>query len=206
MIYSLVAILLYGGILHRLRMGGSEAGGAPRRFAAVFFEGAGRFFGRFLRLEIFSLILWAAFIIIHLLLGAVGAVFTRGGEEEPMLVPVVVARIAIGLILALFIKMGLDYARIKIVAEDSRKVLRAMFAGFGYVFRYLGKTLALFYLLLLTGVGAYAVLCFLRSLVPEHGTVTILIAFLIGQVAILVRGWGTVALQAGQLDFFTAED
>ncbi len=206
-LYFLVSIFLYGGILfslaHSHKSGDVES--KKPRFAQVFFQGAGKFFGRFFRLSIYSLILWIVFIVINILLNLVGNVLTASGANEQVAFYLIWIRIAIGLFLVFLIKMILDYTRIKIVTEDSRLVFLSFLKIIRFVFQKFGKTLALYYLLVVTGVILFGIFWALNSMIPSHTLFNILIVFIIGQLFIASRGWIKVAFQAAQLKYYSSE-
>jgi hypothetical protein len=208
--YGFFSIFLSGGILRtlfarRADRGGGEAGGR-RKLAPLFFEGAGKYFGRFFRLFLYSLVLWAAVVIVELFFSTFIAPAFRSARNEALIFWMIVIAAVIGLFLAFGLMMTVDYARIKIVAEDSRAVLGSLFGAIGFVFRRLGKTLGLYYLFLLTGAALIGV-CWATTSGLKMRTVSgILIAFLAGQVFVFLRGWVKVGLQAGQLDFFVSAE
>jgi hypothetical protein len=204
-VYSFVSIFLNGGILFTIapstRMAAVEKRG--ERFAGTFFQGAGKFFGRFFRLCIYSLLLWVLFIILHVLLNLVFRPLTSGGTNEQMMLYLFWVRLAIGLFLILLIRMILDYTRIKIVLEDTHYVSRSLLQTIGFVFRNFGKTLALYYLLIVTAVILGLIYWGLKSLIVQGSLFPILTAFIIGQIFILSRGWLKIALQAAQMEFYS---
>ncbi len=203
----LISIFLKGGILHILRISqdSKKEQKSQPHFLSAFFQGAGKYVSRFFRLWIYSILLWIGFILINMILTPLGKIITGDGGSERLLVYVFAARVVIGIFLVFLIKMILDYARIKIVTEDSRRVLGSLWGSIKFVFSKLGKTLALFYLLLLTGILFIAVFWFLKSLVPTNTLLTMAAAFIIGQAIIFIRCWSSVTFQAGQLDFYVSE-
>ena len=206
-IYFLISIFLHGGILfsliHPPKLNDVE--NKKGRFAQIFFQGAGKFFGRFFRLFIYSLILWVVFIIINILLNLLGRVFTADGSNEQLGFYLVWVRIGIGLFLLFLIRMILDYTRIKIVTEDSRLVFRSLFKTIKFVFQKFGRTLALYYLLLVSAIILFGIYWVLKSIIPTYSLLTILTAFIVGQLFIASRGWIKIAFQAAQLKFFSLE-
>ena len=204
-IYLLVSIFLTGGILFTLtnsmRMAATER--REERFAAVFFQGAGKFFGRFFRLFIYSLLLWVIFIILNVLLNLVCRPLTSNGTNEQLMLYLFWARLAIGFFLFFLIKMILDYTRIKIVLEDTRSVFRSLLQTMGFVFQNFGKTLALYYLLIITAIILFLIYWILKSLITPDSLFPILMAFVIGQIFIISRGWSKIALQAAQMEFYS---
>ncbi len=201
-LYIPVSLLLKGGILHSLRQPRPiHPEDLPQKFLPRFFQGAGKYFGRFFRLWIFSLLLWGGFILINVVLIPIGSLLTGDGANEHMLVYVFIVRIMIAFFLMLLIKMIMDYSRIKIVVEDTSRVFSTFLATLQFVSRHLGKTLILFYLLFLTGIGLTVVFFFLQSKVPSATLAGAVLAFAVGQVLIYVRSWSNVTFQAGQLHF-----
>ncbi|MGD9344957.1 MAG: hypothetical protein PVH84_03790 [Candidatus Aminicenantes bacterium] len=204
-LYYLVSLFLHGGILTVLKSRGviTATERQNTRFAPAFFQGAGKYFGRFFRLAIYSLILWLVLGIIYYLLDLILKSFTAGGTNEQAIFIRYLARPIIILILYFLIRMICDYARIQIVVDDSKAVFKSLFQAVRFVFRNFFKTLILYYLMLITGLAIFVAYWFLQKMIPAQTLLPILIAFLIGQIFILFRGWLKVALQAAQLHFYT---
>ena len=205
-LFFLVSIFLNGGILSVLISShrSSEDQGEGRRFSRVFFQGAGQFFGRFFRLCIYSLILWIAVVLIHLLLNFALKPLTADGTNEKLMFYLILIQVAVGVFFVFLVHMILDYACIKIVIEDSRSVFRSLFQMTGFVFRRFGKTLALYYLLIMTGAGLCVIHWFIQKSIQTSSFLPILVAFTVGQVFILSRGWLKIAFQAAQLDYYSS--
>jgi hypothetical protein len=203
--YYWVALFLHGGILSVLKSRGitGDAESRNRRFAPVFFQGAGKYFGRFFRLAIYSLLLWVILGVVYYLLDLVLKSLTAGGTNEPAILFRYLARPIIFLVLYFLIRMLGDYARILIVVEDSGAVFRSLIQAIQFVFRNFFKTLILYYLLLITGVAIFGIYWIVQKMIPTQTLIPILLAFLIGQIFILSRGWLKIALQAAQLRFYT---
>jgi len=198
LLYFLANVFLQGGVLNVLI--------APRgreKFAACFFGGGGRFYGRFLRLLIYSAIVWvpAGFLLV-----AVNAFLEVLGDpsRERQMVLFVIIRFALGLFLLHLVKMVLDYARIMIATRDSRTVFRALMDAVQFVLRRIGGTLGLYYLLGLTGLAMALAYLGVKSMIGTTTAAGILAVFLITQVYIAGRGWLRTAYQAGQLQMLTA--
>jgi hypothetical protein len=155
----LLSLFLSGGVLHVLsegRGGRSGAGRGRERAAAMFFEGAGRYFGRFVRLEIFAVPMWIAFGLLMMILAAAAGSFTAGGERERL--GFILMLVLAGIAAALFIsgRMIIDYARIRIVATDTAGVMRALAGTWGFAARKFLKMLGLYALFVLTTAAVYA--------------------------------------------------
>jgi hypothetical protein len=198
--YLLASLFLNGGILFTLVQ--SKKPDEKRRLGPLFFEGGGKFFGRFFKLLLYSLILWMGAIIIASIFHMILNPFTEGGTNEVLLFYLILIRVMIALFLAFLVKMIVDYARIKIVVEDSSNVFLSLFQAMGFVFRRWGKTLAIYYLFVLTGAAIFIIFWLVQKIVKTHALLPILLGFLIGQIFILSRGWLKVAFQAAQMDYF----
>ena len=206
-LYYLVSLFLKGGILFALKESmQSNPEEKKERFASLFFRGAGRFFGRFFRLMIYDLILWAGFILLNVIFHFIAGVLTNQGANEKMIVAMFWARAAVFLFFYFFVLMVLDYARIKIVLENSRNVFKNMFWALGFVLNKLGRTLALYYILVFTGVLLVAVYWLIDSLIPRQIMIMVLLAFLLGQIFVFARSWLIVAFQAAQMRFYVSRE
>jgi hypothetical protein len=203
-LYYWVSLFLTGGILHVLLSPGESVGNGllHRRFAPVFFQGAGRYFGRFFRLEVCSLILWAAFIVFQLVFSLAAKPLTSDGTNEKMMYYVFWVRVAFSLALVFFIHMILDYARIIIVRTDTGRVLRSLWDAWQFVFKRFFGTLALYYILLITAGIIFLVYWGIHSWIPAGSLFPIWLAFLVGQLFVISRGWLKIAFQSAQLTFY----
>jgi hypothetical protein len=201
--YGVFSIFLSGGILETLFAGREpDAPGETGRLAPLFFKGAGKFFGRFFRLFLYSLALFAGAAVLVMILFMILSPLTRNSTSEALLFYIVLGEVIVGLFLFFLVRVIVDYARIRIVAGNSRAVLRPLLESIGFVFRRFGKAIAIYYLYLLTGVVVVALYWLIRTWIKTTSLLPILIAFALGQVFILSRGWLRVGLQAAQMDFF----
>jgi len=197
LLYFLANVFFQGGILNVLI--------APRgrqKFAESFFGGGGRLYGRFLRLLIYSAVVWLPAIILLVAVNAALGVLDDPSREKQMVLFFLI-RVAIGLFLFHLIKMVLDYARIMIAVQDSRAVFRPLMEAVRFIVRRLGRTLALYYLLGLTGFIILLAYLAVKSLIGDTTAAGILMIFLVTQVYIAGRSWLRAAYQAGELEMFT---
>ncbi len=198
--YIFVSVFLNGGILFTLIH--PRKTDERRRLAPLFFEGGGKFFGRFVRLLIYSLTLWLGIIVVILILNMILKPITKGSTNEVLIFYLILIQVIIAFLLVFLVKMIVEYARIKIVIEDTRKVFRLLFQAVGFVFRKLGSSLAIYYLFVLTMAAVFVLYWLVQKAVNTHTLLPILFAFIIGQIFILSRGWVKVGLQASQMNFF----
>ncbi len=196
---AFIAIFMFGGILNTL-----VRSGAGERPGQTFFMGGARYYGRFLRLTLYSVVLWvpalAAFIPLHFLASSA----MKGSTNEQLGFALTILRVALALFLAYFIKMIMDYARIRIVREDANGVYDALVWAVRFVFGRPGGTLLLYYLLGITGWAMLAAYLVLHRLFPGATTGAVVSGFLLTQAFIAGRGWLKIAYQAAQLDLYDA--
>lgn len=206
-IFLFIFIFLYGGILFSLvhTQKSNVVDRDKGNFAQLFFQGAGKFFGRFFRLTIYSVILWLVFVVFIFLLSRAGRVLTAHGTYEQLAFFLFLVEIGIGMFLLFLIKMILDYTRIKIVSEDSPYVFRSLLKTIKFVFQRFGRTLGLYYLLILTGIILFGIFWVLKLIAPSYSLFTIFITFIVYQLFIASRGWLRIAFQAAQLSFYSSE-
>ncbi len=202
--YIWASIFLNGGILFVLlqKKGGGE--NKKLRLAQIFFQGAGKFFGRFFRVCIYSLLLWILFSIIVSILSFLINPLTGDGANEKLSFYLWCGWGVISLFLSFLILMILDYTRIKIAKEDSRFVFRSLLKTVQFVFRNFGKTLVLYYLLLVTGGLLFVLYWLIMKRISGSTLGVVVIAFLIGQVYIFARSWLKVVFQAAQMELYSS--
>lgn len=194
LVYFLVTIFLQGGILQGLLGGSAEA-----RSGRAFFEGGARFYGRFFRLLVLSLILWIPAAAVFGAASAVVGGLTRNSTKEQLSFYLSIGLAVFAAFLVYLIKMVLDYARIHLATEDSPSALRALGAGVRFVIGHPGGTLGLYYLLGLTGLAAIVVVKLIAAAIPARTNAEVWALFLIVQLWLLSRGWLWIAYQSAQM-------
>lgn len=205
--YFIFSLFIHGGIIFTLledKNKNNNLGGGGT-FASTFFYGAGKFFGRFFRLLIYSLILWGIFIVLNILFNLIGNVLTVNGTREEIVIYLFWIRVVITLFLVYLIRMILDYARIEIVVRDSHGVFQPFLKMIKFVFQKIGKTLALYYLLLLTGAVLFVLGWVVNSRNTGTTALSIVMIFLISQIFLALRMWLKIAFQAGQIELHALE-
>jgi hypothetical protein len=196
-IYIILHTFLAGGILYIFQK-------QDRRFSLKnFFKGAGAYFFRFFLLMLIS---WLFFLLIgQVVKGGLDSILnnvreTAFSEITPFYLGLAFA--AVVLFLFLFIQMVFDYGRIKIVLEERRDVLTAAAGAFGFVFRHLGSTLGLFYLLFLVQVAFSLFYILIQGLIPQSSFPGVLAAFLFQQIFIFGLIWIRCWLYSSQMELY----
>ncbi|OGD27825.1 MAG: hypothetical protein A2Y56_07595 [Candidatus Aminicenantes bacterium RBG_13_63_10] len=149
-----LSLFLSGGVLHVLKAARCSDGDGPgeERVSGRFFMGAGKYFGRFVRLEILALPLWIVFGILFFILAGIAGNLSDGWEKEQLGFTLGLALAGTAVFLYLLGRMVIDYARIHIVATDTNRVFRALAGTLGFAARKLFKMMGLYGLFVVTMV------------------------------------------------------
>jgi hypothetical protein len=191
-----VSIFLYGGILHSLVRGGT--GEKPGQ---AFFAGGGRYYGRFFRLTFYSVVLWIPALVLFVLIHILQTAVMKDSTNEQLGFILTILFDVLALFMFFFIKMIMDYARIRIVREDTNRVFDALSWAVRFVFGHLGRALLLYGLLGLTGWAMLGAYLLLNRFFAGATTGAIVSGFLLAQLFIAGRGWLKIAFQAAELEF-----
>ena len=198
---SLAAIFLTGGILQTL---GTDA--EPRPFAAAFFGGGGRLYGRFLRLTVLSILLWIPAAILYLAFDAALSGLQSDPLREQLGFYLSFARIGFALVLFHLIRMILDYARIRVAVRDSRFMLPELGRAAAFALGRLGRTLALYYLPGLAGLAALALFLLSDSALSKSSGLAVALGFALMQILVIVREGLRIAGLAAARGFYLTEE
>jgi hypothetical protein len=195
--YIILHVFLAGGILTILNQD------VPKFSMKEFSRGAGSHFFRFFVLMLFS---WVFIISIGVFLrDAVTSVLTNITTDSISEVTPFAYRLAFSVlffILLLFIQMVLDYARIKVVLDESRNVLKSALEAVAFVFKHPFSTFGLFYLILLIQVAVTVIYILLKEIIPQSNFPWVLAAFIIQQMFIIAIIWIRCLLYSSQMEFY----
>jgi len=195
-LYILLHTFLSGGIISVLSKD------SPLFSIKGFFSAAGKFASRFFLLMILSWILFFSVIAFRYFLYTLVNNVSDTARSE--IIPFYLSLISsiFVYVLFLFIQMVFDYARIKTVFEDSRNVLQTTKDAFVFVFKNIGSTMGLFYLLLLTNLALTIVYIILKEIIPQSSAVCIAVVFVIQQMFICSFIWIRCWLYSSQLELY----
>jgi hypothetical protein len=98
--------------------------------------------------------------------------------------------------------MVFDYGRIKLVVEDSTNVLTSAVGAFGFVFRHLGSTLGLYYLLFLVQIVFTLIYILIQGVIPESSFLGVVLAFMFQQIFIFGLIWIRCWLYSSQMELY----
>jgi len=195
-LYVLVSTFLAGAFI------GMYAKDYRLSFTEFLMEGA-KYFGRFFRLSLLSLILYYI-LFLWIFDWASGRIPVWTANEPNELTPFIyhiVKNILVLFSLAL-VTMCVDYAKIRIVAEDRISALMALVAGARFALGNFRKTFGLYLLLTLLGFVLIALYAFFEKLIPQHSYGMIFLAFILGQLYLMMRMWLKASFYASQTTLF----
>lgn len=199
LLFGLFSFFLNGGIIEGLFCSSRDA-----RRGRTFFEGGAIHYWRFLKLAIYSLVLWVPACLLFALASGLLTTATRGSTKEQLTFCLRLGLGALILFIVYFIMMIMDYARIRIVAEGTGEVFRSLARSTAFVFKHIGSTLGIYYLLGATGLAVFGFWRLFIHIIPQTSTTGIWTAFLFTQIFIASRGWLRIAFQAAQSTNFKA--
>lgn len=184
-------VLSAGGALESL------LSGDPSRLAHRFGRGAGRFFGRFLRMGLAAVP--AALLVAGVLAGPIFGVRAsladnaEGAKFWLGLVGLLVALFAI-----LLVQLALDLARVRVARDDVRKGVRVFRGTLRAVLRRPWQVLAIWLPLAAAFVLIAALYLGFRGLLPAGGGL-LFVLFLAQQLVMIARAGMRVALWSGEI-------
>jgi len=193
----LVALATTGGTLEVLTSGDERA------FAHRFGRGAGRFFGRFLRLGLITLVVApiATGLTAAPLLALSRQLRRESGSEWLAMSVWVTAVVAAGLVLV-FVLLVQDAARVLLVRDDERRVRRLLRPALATVLRHPLKWLGIWSWNALLLLAFFALYMALSSSVPPGRLLVVLV--LLQQAFVLVRCGLRVALLGAEIELVSA--
>ena len=192
--YLIANLFFTGGILTIF------AGPVERFSLRKFCAGGGAYWWRFARLFLLSLVFYG------LLLGAYALAvqpLNAADTQATAAGPIYTKRwwLLLGLVLGFgLINMVFDYARIRTVQHEARSMWRVTFAAWRLCLAYVVRTSGLYLSLAALGLLLFGIFVGLRGMVAQTSWLSVMLAFGLGQLALLARLWTRLALFAGQAD------
>jgi hypothetical protein len=194
-LFLLLLVFLNGGIIGRI------AAAEERVTFVNFFGDCGRYFGRFFRVLLISLIgYFLIFGILGRFISSAFRLWSKGASTQWTTLLSSSFRLLVLLLLFSIVKMFFDYVKISLVVEDSRKTVRTTLRNFGFLGRRFFKAWALFLLVGLLFVVSTIVYLAVAKALPKAGIGPLLL-FLWQQAYIAVRLWIGILFFATEYGF-----
>lgn len=171
-----------------------------RPFLHRFFRGAGHFFWRFLRAGLVGAV---AFLPVALVLTAAFGPINRALEEadwEPAWYLGQATFLFLLALLALVVFLALDYARIRMARDDSRRTIRAFFGGVRFVATHPRATIGVWLVIAVLTAVVFALYLAYDEIVPATTWGAILLTLVVQQLTVWLRAGLRVAMVAGEIE------
>ena len=168
-----------------------------------FWGHCGQLFGRFFRLSIWTLLVFAIlFALTSAIVSGVVRLFWGSDPYESVLYWSGWAKIVIGYIVIVLCYLFYDYARIYIAQTDERRTRHALLNSIKFVFANLRRTFTLIFAIWFIGTGALFVYNPIADNLGHNSTLMIAALFIFQQVFMLFRTGLKTTLFAGEVSLF----
>ncbi len=198
-LYAVTWSFFSGGILHRY----GDGGGLFR--LGEFFTASASFSLRFVRLAALAGVLYYSIYKLSGFLFRSVVERTKDMTAEESVLAYVLAASLLIVFLLTFVNMIVDYARIATYRENRRSMVLAMVKGVGFVLSHLGRSTVLYYGL---GASGLVLLLLYHAMAPgvsPSTTTGVFLAFVVGQVFVLLKLVLRLTFFASQLSLYDAE-
>ncbi|MBI4809898.1 MAG: hypothetical protein HY800_00290 [Ignavibacteriales bacterium] len=195
LLYWLCGLFLSGGAYSIFISG-------ERYSAAMFWGYSARYFGRFLRLFMWSI---PAFIILYgfqFIEIAIVRIFWGKDPYQYITFWGTWIRGGLGYIGILIYYLILDYARIYVLSSNEHRMRKALWFGIRFTFRNFFKTFSLTFILFIIGITVLLIYNPLADALHAPSAVVVIILLLVQQLYILIKMLLRLTLYAGQSSLF----
>ena len=194
--YFFFTVFFAGGILKVID------GSSIKSKAQAFFAGSAKFFFRFLRLGIYVLI----FQVITFAVIAIGfsSIFNHAlsNATEPKLFTIIIIWIGFHFCAYIFYSIISDYAKIILVKEDSKKVLRALWNSLLFSVKKIYITYPMYLLILVIPFLLFLIYLELDAFINVNSGITIVIMLVLQQLFIWARLFCKAWILGSEYDLF----
>jgi hypothetical protein len=167
-----------------------------------FWAGCGAFFWRFFRLMLISLIFYGiAYGIYALLQWPIDNADEAASAFESVIYKRWAAMTVLLLLFAL-VNMLFDYAKIGVVVGNSRGMWRETFKAIRFASRNFFSTCGLYLLIAIVGLALFLILNWLRWSVNQSSSANVLLAILVGQMAMVGRIWTRLVFYSAEMHLY----
>lgn len=198
LLFLVLLAFLNGGVIGRI------AAAEDKVTFRDFFGDCGRYFGRFFRVFLVSLVGY------FLVLGILGRfisipfrVWSKGASTQWTTLISSSLRLLLFLLLFSIVRMFFDYVKVALVADDSRKVIRTTLRNFGLLGKRFFKAWTIFLIVGLVFVFSTVLYLAVAKALPKTGLGPVVL-FIWQQVYFLVRLWTGVLFFATEYHFLKA--
>ncbi len=195
LVYWLMNLFLSGGAF-------SVFAGGEKYQPVQFWGGAAAYFGRFFRLFLWAIPVFAVLFCLQFLITAGVKIFFGSDPYQNITFWAGWLKVGFRYLSILLFWLVLDYARIYTVIHDERKMRKSIWHGIRLTFGNLAKTFGLAFLLFVVGVIVLIIYNPLANLFSAPNSLVILLLFILQQVYMVFRMVLRLTLYGGQMQLF----
>ncbi|RMD93864.1 MAG: hypothetical protein D6813_03260 [Calditrichaeota bacterium] len=193
--YWLVSLFLSGGAL-------SVFARDEKYQASLFWSSAGQYFGRFIRLGLWSIPVAVILFLIPFIATGLQRLIFGSDPYEYVIYWGDWIRVGLRFLSLILFFMVFDYARIYTVLNDERRMRRSLWQGLKFAFLNLSKTFSLAFLLLVAGVLVLILYNFLADILKTPQAIVILGLFIVQQLYMAFRMLLKLTLYASEINLY----
>jgi len=171
---------------------------------SVFWSRSAKYFGRFFRLFLWSIPVFAVFYCIQFIEIGVERLIYGSDPYQNIIWWGAWIRVGIGYIGILLYYLVLDYARIDIVINDETRTRRALWYGIKFTFRNFFKTFILTLILFLIGIAALVIYNPIVDSLHAPSGFIIFILFIVQQIYMFIRMMLKLTLYSSQVSLYNS--
>lgn len=194
--FILLSLFFNGGIIGRL------FAQTEKPSLKDFLSDGARYYIRFFRVFLISLFVYAlVFGLLYRMIGGIFEVWTKNAVSERPLIWAANLKFIILLLLFSIVRMFFDYVRIRLVAEDSKKTIRATLLTFGFVFKRFFKAWGLYITAALVTLGFGVIYLLGLKVIPNSG-ILFIVLLLWQQIYVISKMWTKILFFSGEYHLF----
>lgn len=194
-IYWLFNLFLSGGAF-------TIFGGNQKYKPSLFWAGCAEYFGRFIRIILWSLPVFAILFCLQFLETAFEKIFFGSDPYQNITFWGNWIKVGLRYLSFLLFWMVIDYARIYTVLNEERKMRIAVWQGIRFTFGNLHKTFALSFFLFLVGAIVLVIYNPIADLLSVPSSLVVLLLFLLQQFYMIFRMTLRLTLYSSQMQLF----
>ena len=175
-----------------------------RYSASIFWGGSAKYFGRFFRLFLWSIPVFAVFYCIQFIEIGTERLIYGSDPYQNIIWWGAWIRIGIGYIGIILYYLVLDYARIDVVINDETKMRRSLWYGIKFMFRNFFKTFSLTLILFLFGIIVLVIYNPIADSLHAPSGLIIFILFVVQQIYMFIRMILKLTLYSSQVSLYNS--
>jgi hypothetical protein len=195
-IFVLIQAFLAGGILEVLNSK------STKNLFIDFFYGCVRYFVRFLKVFLISIVCYAGLYYLNLIYIRYVDILTYNTESQLVVIIATTARYLLIAVLFGILNIIFDYVRIRIVVHQSYNTFEDIWLTFKFLIKNFIKVFSLFWFIAIVGLIIFLCYFFIDNIYNPTTFILIFIMFLIRQIYITGKIWVKLLFYSCQLELY----